>query len=328
VTVQSGLVAAQSDERTRLTSFGPPGMAPSVTNGDDTNRQLGLYSYVTFEPAPTLTITAGVSFDAIEIGSDKEDAVNPKIGVAWRPTARTTVRAAAFETLYNDLTTSSQNPQARLEPVQVAGFTQFLFGSRGDQSTVSGLAVEHELSGDLFVGWQADARRTERVVRTLVRSMPTNSLTLRERVQQGYLYWMPLDRLSFTARYERGRYRSEPVQFLRYTQLKTARLPLEVRYFARGGLTAGVRTSHVQQEGFFEAPALTPLALPGVEPGKDRFWVVDAFVGYRLPNRRGLLSLNADNLLDEPFQFQDTDPTNPSLFPERLVSLRFTLAFD
>jgi hypothetical protein len=41
-----------------------------------------------------------------------------------------------------------------------------------------------------------------------------------------------------------------------------------------------------------------------------------------------MLSLNADNLLDEAFQFQDVDPTNPSLFPERLVSLRFTLAFD
>jgi outer membrane receptor for monomeric catechols len=62
--------------------------------------------------------------------------------------------------------------------------------------------------------------------------------------------------------------------------------------------------------------------------GEDRFWVLDAFVGYRLANRRGLLSLNADNLLDEQFQFQDVDPTNPSLFPERLVSFRFTLAFD
>jgi hypothetical protein len=60
----------------------------------------------------------------------------------------------------------------------------------------------------------------------------------------------------------------------------------------------------------------------------ERFWVLDAFVGYRLPNRRGLLSLNADNLLVESFRFQDIDPTNPSLFPERLISFRFTLAFE
>jgi hypothetical protein len=116
--------------------------------------------------------------------------------------------------------------------------------------------------------------------------------------------------------------------FQGYSHLNTERLPLEVRYFARGGMTTGLRASHVSQEGFFEVPALLPLDPPTLAPGQDRFWVVDAFVGYRLPNRRGLLSLNADNLLDEPFQFQDIDPTNPSLFPERLVSLRFTLAFD
>ncbi|HUQ50651.1 MAG TPA: hypothetical protein VM692_00430, partial [Gammaproteobacteria bacterium] len=73
-------------------------------------------------------------------------------------------------------------------------------------------------------------------------------------------------------------------------------------------------------------PPMRPLIV--VAPGQDQFWVFDAFVGYRMPNRRGLLSLNADNLLDKGFQFQDTDPTNPSLFPERLISLRFTLAFD
>jgi tetratricopeptide (TPR) repeat protein len=322
MTVQSGLVAAKSNE-TASAMFGP-----LVLSSADTNRQLGLYSYATFNPSRTLTITAGASFDAIEIGPDKEDAVNPKIGVAWRPTARTTVRAAAFETLYNDLTTSSQNAQPRLEPVQVAGFTQFLFGSRGDQTRVGGVAVEHELPGDLFVGWQADSRRTERILNTPLRLAPTSVVTLHERVQQGYLYWAPVDRLSFSARYERGRYRSERPEYLRYTHLKTERFPLEVRYFAHGGLTTGLRASHVTQEGAFEVPAPTPFVPATLAPGQDRFWVVDAFVGYRLPNRRGLLSLNADNLLDEPFQFQDIDPTNPSLFPERLVSLRFTLAFD
>ena len=75
-------------------------------------------------------------------------------------------------------------------------------------------------------------------------------------------------------------------------------------------------------------PPASPFEPAALAPGEDRFWVVDAFVGYRLAKRRGLLSLNADNLLDEDFHFQDIDPTNPSLFPERLISLRFTLAFD
>ena len=75
-----------------------PDVGPIAATADETNRQLGLYSYVTFNPTPTLTITAGASFDSIELGSAKEDAVNPKLGVVWRPTRDTTIRTAAFKT--------------------------------------------------------------------------------------------------------------------------------------------------------------------------------------------------------------------------------------
>ena len=44
---------------------------------------------------------------------------------------------------------------------------------------------------------------------------------LRERAQQAYLYWMPLEQLSFSARYEHGRYSSEPVQLLGYSDMTT-----------------------------------------------------------------------------------------------------------
>jgi hypothetical protein len=41
-----------------------------------------------------------------------------------------------------------------------------------------------------------------------------------------------------------------------------------------------------------------------------------------------VLSLNIDNLLDQDFRFQDADPLNPSIAPERMAYFRFTLAFD
>ena len=147
--------------------------------------------------------------------------MNPKLGLVWRPTANTTIRAAAFKTLYNDLTTSRLNPQPRLEPVQVAGFTQLIFGGRGDEATVRGLAIEQELSPELFVGWQAESRHTGRTVTNLVdgRLEDTLHVELRERAQQAYLYWMPLEQISFSARYEHGRYSSEPVELLGYSQM-------------------------------------------------------------------------------------------------------------
>ena len=93
---------------------------------------------------------------------------------------------------------------------------------------------------------------------------------------------MPLEQLSFSARYEHGRYSSEPVELLGYSDMTTRRLPLEVRYFARGGFTVGARASHVHQEGTFRTPAPSPFEPAALAPGEDRFWVVDAFVGYRL----------------------------------------------
>jgi outer membrane receptor protein involved in Fe transport len=50
-------------------------------------------------------------------------------------------------------------------------------------------------------------------------------------------------------------------------------------------------------------------------------------LGYRLPKRRGLLSLNIENLFDKDFRYQDIDPENPSVVPERFAYFRFTLSF-
>ena len=49
--------------------------------------------------------------------------------------------------------------------------------------------------------------------------------------------------------------------------------------------------------------------------------------GYRLPKRRGLITLEVKNVADEDFNFQDTDPANPSIQLERLVIARVTLSF-
>ena len=112
------------------------------------------------------------------------------------------------------------------------------------------------------------------------------------------------------------------------TELHTARLPLALHYFAPMGITAGFRASRVSQEGQFDLGLSLPGEPPVTERAHDRFWVFDASVGYRLPNRRGMLSLNVANLLNQKFHFQDTDPENPSFMPERLVSLRVTVAFE
>jgi outer membrane receptor protein involved in Fe transport len=114
--------------------------------------------------------------------------------------------------------------------------------------------------------------------------------------------------------------------FLGIVDVRTQRLPLEVRFHHTSGFRTGLRASYIEQKGDFSA---NEFGATGVATHQeDRFWILDASLGYRLPNRRGELSLNVDNLLDETFRFQDIDPLNPSIAPERMAYFRFTLAFE
>jgi outer membrane receptor protein involved in Fe transport len=55
--------------------------------------------------------------------------------------------------------------------------------------------------------------------------------------------------------------------------------------------------------------------------------VVDASIGYRLPGRWGLVTIEARNLFDKRFHYQETDPVTPRIYPERLILGRFTVAY-
>jgi hypothetical protein len=48
-------------------------------------------------------------------------------------------------------------------------------------------------------------------------------------------------------------------------------------------------------------------------------------VSYRIPQRYGRLALEVRNLLDEKFNYQDTDPTNPAIRRGRLAVVKFTI---
>ena len=62
-------------------------------------------------------------------------------------------------------------------------------------------------------------------------------------------------------------------------------------------------------------------------PDREQFWLLDGSVAYRLPWRLGLVSFEARNFLNKQFRFQDTDPSNPRIRPERLFLGRLILAY-
>ena len=107
-----------------------------------------------------------------------------------------------------------------------------------------------------------------------------------------------------------------------FSRLQTERVPVEARVFAGRLLSFRLTGTHIRQQGRFASFG----PVPTLFDGDSQFQVFDAAVGFRLPNRRGSVELVAWNIFDERFQFQDTDPENPQVFPERFVALRFSLS--
>ncbi len=316
--LRSGVLWAQKDQ------FEIARLFEATTNGNFDASQRSAYAYANIGLARTLTLTVGASADDVEEADIANDRINPKVGVTWIPTEKLTVRAASFKTLQGTLTTSKQNPQPRLEPFQIAGFNQFPLGANADESTINGFGVDGRVSSKLFLGVELVTRDVDSSVTDLTTGVPFATEATEDSART-YLYWTPRQDLSFSAQYQNERLSSDENWPLGLTRLRTQRLPLEARYFNANGLSAGLRVSRVHQQGefVFGGPEGEHL-----EAGEDDFWIVDASLGYRLPKRRGVLSLNVDNLFDKEFRFQDVDPENPSIVPERMAYFRFTLSFD
>ena len=118
---------------------------------------------------------------------------------------------------------------------------------------------------------------------------------------------------------ERGPEHVGPEEF---TKIETHRLAFGTNFFHPSGFGAGLKATYLDQEGDFGDPKDETLV-----SGSDQFWVVDAQISYRIPNRFGLITLVAKNLFDQEFRFQDTDPANPNIYPERVIFAKITLAF-
>ena len=61
------------------------------------------------------------------------------------------------------------------------------------------------------------------------------------------------------------------------------------------------------------------------EDGDDNFWLVDAALSYRLPERYGFITVGVNNLFDQEFDYFDSDLENSRIQPERYFFARITL---
>jgi tetratricopeptide (TPR) repeat protein len=296
----------------------PPIVTPThqSTDLDHTN----MYIYAQGQFPKNATWTLGASADFFRGQTVDRDQVNPKVGVTWTPVPSTTLRAAVFRVLKRSLINNQT-----LEPTQVAGFNQFFDDPNGTTSWRYGIAIDRKITANLFGGAEY-ARRDLEVpfARVTGPTRETLKVDWEEQEARAYLFLTPHPWVSLSIEYmfERFDRDEEFVAFIE--RVETHRVPIGMGLFHPCGLFGRLKGTYYDQEGNFQRKVVPA---PGTfNEGSDDFWVVDASVGYRLPKRYGIFTVEAKNLFNESFKYQETDPVSPTLQPERTVFFKITLA--
>jgi tetratricopeptide (TPR) repeat protein len=307
------------------------GIPPFVSESDSDVRHTNAYIYSLIELPMNLSVTLGVSgdfYDTSDEDGEDEDQFNPKIGILWKPWMGTTLRAAAFRTFTRTLPTDQT-----LEPTQVAGFNQFFDDPGRTDAWRYGVGVDQKVTDSIYAGAEYSKRKLE-VPYFSVEFVPDPDLgeipvsTFRkadwdEDIFRSYIYWTPHKWVSLSAEAYFEKHRRDEEFGGGIRDLDTWFFPLGITFFHSSGLSASLTGTYYDQEGSFNRLD----ADEGVfEEGDDQFWVVDASIRYRIPNRHGFITLGVKNLFDKDFQYQDTDWRNPRITPGRMVFASVTLA--
>ena len=307
---------------TMTIEFNPIFGIPSFDTKTDLDvRHTNLYLYTYIKPHRTVMVTLGASGDFFETdssASESRNQANPKIGVVWNPLPDTTIRAAAFRTLKRTLITDQT-----LEPTQVAGFNQFFDDFNSTSTWRYGVALDQKFGDSLFAGVELTRRDLSIPI---VQVTATGNDVVRgdstEYLNRFYVFWTPHPWWALSLEYQYENFKSDEVVAAFFKELTTHKVPLGVRFFHPSGISASVRGTFYDQDGDF-----IRRGGGAFENGHDQFFLVDASVSYRLPQRFGFITVGAMNLLDEHFRYQETDLRNPTIQPTRLVYTRITLSF-
>lgn len=282
------------------------------------------YIYAQFSPVHPLNLTAGVAYDHYY---DNEQSRNvsvsqfsPKFGLQWQINSAFTFRAAGFQSVKAPIVVSQV-----LQPMQIAGFNQFFDDPNGVRATQYGVGLDIKPSNTLFLGIEAYKRDLkENFYAPAFEALPASTSTaiVREELYRVYFNWMlhPNWALNSEARFENF-HAQEPHP---NPKVETAYLPLNIRYFNSSGFFADMTGQLVHQ--VVDANANTG------DSFNTNFMLLDAAVGYRFPNRYGMLSLEAKNLLDKEFKYRDrsfqlNEYRSSDLIPQRLLFVRLSLNF-
>ena len=291
--------------------FSFPAADTEITHGN-------AWVYANSSPLESLHLTIGASLDRLRSSIINRDQINPKFGLSWDIAPGSVFRAAYFETLKRT-TVGGQT----IEPTQIAGFNQFFDDDDSTRAKRWGVGFDQKIATGLFAGIEWSQRQLNVPIIFVGLPSVTVQQNWKEDFGRPYLDWIVTDRLSvnFGLQWERFVRNPAATDVEHFADLSLARLPVEFRYSDTSGMFALLRMSFVQETGHFLDSMGT------IFGGRESFAVMDAGVGWRIPGRAIVGTLQVKNLFNSGFRFQDSDPTNPAIVPHRLVLGRVTFSF-
>jgi tetratricopeptide (TPR) repeat protein len=284
----------------------PVDVSPCDTSTQYNRIQNTGYFYTHWNLPHALTGTVGASLDSMEERALDRTEFNPKLGLQWQLTDRLRLRAAYLEAVKRAVVVNQT-----LEPTHVAGFNQFFDDANQSISRRSGLGLDATPGNLMFYGVEASHRDVERPSIGQTVSFTNQD----EELYRAYFNWAPAANWTLGAEYQLEKMRSVD---LGPPRVDTESVPLTLRYFDERGFFGKIGVTRVRQD-------VTLAAGSTFDRTHESFSLVDVGVGYRLPKRRGIVSLEVRNIFDKTFAYQDLNYTSPEPVPARYLPDRTLL---
>jgi len=291
------------------------------------------YLYINSNFIENLRLTGGLSFDHVENETFDFDRnqLSPKAGLQWDIWEWLRLRLAYIQTM-----TRLGLVQQTIEPTQVAGFNQFFDDPNSSRATLYGGALDAKISRTIFSGLEIKYREfrkrgIESVLDpvTLTRVNVPVSFPYRESSYRGYFVWAPCQTFSITSEIEWTKlYRPGTLAVMdgNPSKVQTLTGPLAARYFHPSGVFAGLGGTFVYQK-------IDPSVNSTFSKNDDRYFLVDASLGFRFPNRLGIFMIQGLNIFDKNFLYQDpniliTGNNHPRFARDRTILVKLTIALN
>jgi hypothetical protein len=301
-------------------------------------QSLSAYLYTNLNLPNNIKVTLGTNHTSYELGTItnskivKINETDPKLGIQWDILQNFRLRLAWFETVRRSLLT-----EQTLEPTQIAGFNQFFDDPIGAKTRRKGIGLDTHFSKNFYGGIEASERQLKIPFST---GLTENQ---KEHLYRVYFYGLvsPFWSITSEIKYEKfTRKESLDNNGIEPNNIQTLSLPVSLQFFNPNGFFFKLTSTFVSQDliRLQDIRNINEVRNSGEYPenlkieGSSNFFLFDAIVGYRLPNRRGLVSFEGRNLLNDDFlfrnpQFYVSQPTSPRYFPSRSLFVQFTFNF-